>query len=406
MERAPLSRAAKPIGYVFCALLTCLLIAAPAGAAIAPPAKPIKIKPEALKLATATEPYAQKLSAGGGTAPYTFTLESGSLPEGIGLSPSGELSGTPSTAGEYTFTVGASDSSAPAKTASRTYTLTVQLDVGPKSIHKYRAFGFVNVPLTAAGGSGPYEFSLASGDPPEGVFLFGEELSGTPFFAGTYTFAIEATDKATGATGTRVYKMKVGLGISPTNGASLVEGSVGKSYYQNISAEGGSDYSYVVSEGELPEGLSLAPEENSTTIVGTPGKAGLSKFAITATDEDTGESVKARYKLKISSIAFPKGAVELEELGSEGEFRGRDTVIFSIEHEAKGVVRGTMEDSDGSTGVFSYDLATNALSFNWPEVGGSGGFPYSGTCSQEAEECSGTQPFGTFVLRQSGGGAT
>jgi hypothetical protein len=406
MGRSPLERAAKPVGCVLCALLACLSIAAPAGAVSAPPAKPIKIKPEALKLATATEPYAQKLSAGGGTAPYTFTLESGSLPEGIALSPSGELSGTPSTAGEYTFTVGASDSSAPANTASRTYTLTVQLDVGPKSIRKYRAFSFVHVPLTATGGSGPYEFSLASGELPEGVYLFGEELSGTPFFAGTYTFAIEATDKATGATGTREYKMKVGLGISPSSGASLVEGSVGKSYYQNISAEGGSNYSYALTEGELPEGLSLQPEENSTTIVGTPGKAGTSKFAITATDGNTGESITARYKLTISSIAFPKGSLELEESDKEGNFRGRDIVFFEVTREAKGVVHGTMEDGDGSTGVWSYQVATNALSFNWPETGGSGGFAYTGTCDQTAEECSGTQPFGTFVLRQIGTGAT
>jgi hypothetical protein len=379
------------------------LVATLAGTAVAAPAKPLKIKPETLKVATATEPYAQRLSAGGGTAPYAFTLESGSLPEGIELSPGGELAGTPTTAGQYTFTVGATDSSAPAKTASKTYTLTVQLDVGPKSLHKYRAFGNVFVPLNAMGGSGSYEYSLASGELPEGVELFSEPgfeaLSGNPFKAGTYSFSIEAKDKATGATGMRAYKMKVGLSISPGNGTYLVEGSVGKSYYQNISAEGGSDYSYALSEGELPEGLSLQPEENSTTIVGTPAKAGLSKFAITATDGNTGESITARYKLKISSIAFPKGSVELEETDSEGNFRGRDDVFFNVKHESKGLVSGTMEDGDGSTGKWTYELATNAIRFDWPEVSGSGGFPYEGTCNQSGRECIGTQPFGGFILR-------
>jgi hypothetical protein len=380
-----------------------LPIAVLAGTALAAPVKPIKIKPEALKLATATEPYAQQLGASGGTAPYTLSLESGSLPEGIELSPGGELAGTPTTAGEYTFAVGATDSSAPAKSASKTYTLTVQLDVGPKSLHKYRAFGNVFVPLGAAGGSGSYEYSLASGELPEGVELFSEPgfeaLSGNPFKAGTYTFSIEAKDKSSGATGTRAYKMKVGLSISPGSGTYLVEGSVGKAYYQNISAEGGSNYSYAVSEGELPEGLSLQPEENSGKIVGTPGKAGLSKFAITATDGNTGESITARYKLKISSIAFPKGSVELEETDKEGNFRGRDDVFFQIKHEAKGLVTGTMEDSDGSTGKWTYVLATNAIRFDWPEVSGSGGFPYEGTCNQSSRECTGTQPFGGFVLR-------
>lgn len=383
--------------------LIVLSIAVAAGTAVATPTKPIKIKPETLKLATATEPYAQQLGASGGIAPYTVALEAGTLPEGIELSPGGELAGTPTTAGEYTFTVGAADSSAPAKTTSKVYTLTVALDLAPKSLHKYRAFDNVFVPLSAAGGSGSYEYSLASGELPEGVELFSEPgfeaLSGNPFKAGTYSFAIEATDKATGATGTRAYKMKVGLSISPANGGSLVEGSVGTAYFQNISAIGGSDYSYALSEGELPEGLSLQPEENSTTIVGTPGKAGLSKFAVTATDGNTGESITARYKLKISSIVFPKGSVELEETDKGGNFRGRDFVFFQVKHEAKGLVSGTMQDGDGSTGKWTYVLATKAIRFDWPEVSGSGGFPYEGICDQSSEECSGTQPFGGFVLR-------
>jgi len=36
-----------------------------------------------------------------GTAPYTFTIFSGTLPPGLSLSSSGTISGTPTTAGEY-----------------------------------------------------------------------------------------------------------------------------------------------------------------------------------------------------------------------------------------------------------------------------------------------------------------
>jgi hypothetical protein len=35
------------------------------------------------------------------TAPYTFTIYSGSLPPGLSLSSDGAISGTPTTAGEY-----------------------------------------------------------------------------------------------------------------------------------------------------------------------------------------------------------------------------------------------------------------------------------------------------------------
>jgi hypothetical protein len=385
------------------ALLTALLLIAATTTASAAAVKPIKLKPESLKPATATEPYEQALRAIGGTAPYTFTIESGILPEGISLSPSGELTGTPTTAGTSTFTVLATDSSTPARTASRTYTLTVQLDVGPKSLHRYKAFGFVHVPLTAAGGSGSYEYAIVAGEPPEGVYLYSEggfnELSGTPYHAGTYTFTVEAKDKSTGATGTRTYKMKVALTMSPEKG-SLPEGSVGKSYFATANVVGGSgNYTYAVTEGALPEGLVLGQEQTSATFSGVPGKAESVKFTLTGTDTETGATISAKYKLTIRAVAFPTGAVELEEADKEGGFRGRDLVFFAITKEAKGLVHGNMQDGDGSTGKWTYDTATNSIHFDWPEISGSEGFPYNGTCSQSSEECFGTQPFGTFVLR-------
>jgi hypothetical protein len=42
---------------------------------------------------------AQTLTATGGTAPYTFSVTTGSLPPGMSLSTAGVLSGTPTAAG-------------------------------------------------------------------------------------------------------------------------------------------------------------------------------------------------------------------------------------------------------------------------------------------------------------------
>ncbi len=395
--RATRGRAA---GALLAALLLCGASATTSFAA----AKPLKIKPEALKRATATEPYSQTLSATGGTAPYTFTLESGSPPEGITLSPSGALSGTPTTAGTSTLTVLATDSSEPARTVAKTYTLTVQLDVGPRSLRRLRAFDFVNVPLTAAGGSGTYTFALVSGELPESVHLISEPgfegLSGNAYPTGSYEFAIQAKDKSSGLTGTRVYKWKITLNMSAEGGAQP-EGTVGKPYFATANVVGGSgNDSYAVTEGALPEGLVLGQEGTSATFSGTPQKAETARFKLTGTDEETGETVSAKYRLTVRSLAFPHGVVELEELDKEGNFRGRDFVFFAITHEAKGIVHGTMQDGDGSTGKWTYNSASNTIGFDWPEVSGSEGFPYGGTCSQEVEECSGTQPFGTFTLRK------
>lgn len=54
------------------------------------------------------EPYEQQIHATGGLRPYTFRLESGSLPEGLNLE-NGAIRGTATTTGRYEFTISVSD---------------------------------------------------------------------------------------------------------------------------------------------------------------------------------------------------------------------------------------------------------------------------------------------------------
>jgi hypothetical protein len=55
--------------------------------------------------------YTQTIAAVRGSAPVTFTLTAGALPAGLALSPTGSLSGVPSSAGPYSFTLRATDTS-------------------------------------------------------------------------------------------------------------------------------------------------------------------------------------------------------------------------------------------------------------------------------------------------------
>src|SRR5262249_47757274 len=70
----------------------------------------ITLTPSTLPDGTTGATYTQTISGNGGTAPYTFGMTGGSLPNGLGLDTiSGIISGTPSLAGNFGFTLTASD---------------------------------------------------------------------------------------------------------------------------------------------------------------------------------------------------------------------------------------------------------------------------------------------------------
>jgi len=83
----------------------------------------IMLSPPSLPTGTRLSSYSQTLTASGGTEPYTNTVVEGSLPSGLTLSPEGELSGTPDTAGTYSFTVQAMD--ALGYTGTKAYSVTI-----------------------------------------------------------------------------------------------------------------------------------------------------------------------------------------------------------------------------------------------------------------------------------------
>lgn len=85
----------------------------------APPPTPLSVNVSALLGGTAQQPYTGVVAASGGTAPYSFSVASGSLPAGLTLNSStGAVSGTPTTAGTYSFSIQAKDSSATANVGS------------------------------------------------------------------------------------------------------------------------------------------------------------------------------------------------------------------------------------------------------------------------------------------------
>lgn len=88
----------------------------------------ISLLPEFLPGGVVGEAYALTLAAEGGTAPYVYTVSSGGLPAGIGLSEGGALTGVAQQSGEFAFFVTATDAAGCA--GGREYVFTIAAILG------------------------------------------------------------------------------------------------------------------------------------------------------------------------------------------------------------------------------------------------------------------------------------
>lgn len=228
--------------------------------------------------------YTQALAVSGGTASYTWTITSGSLPAGLNLSSDGVISGTP-TAGNgagtaITFRV--ADTYGCSGTATLTLRVCPVITISPTSLPAITAGTAYNQTVTASGGASAYTFAIASGSLPTGLSLSSAgQITGTTTSTAATTVTIRATD-ANGCTGTRAYAITP---ICPTvtiNTVSLPSGYPGASYGAALSAGAGiSPYSWSLTSGSLPNGLGLSSDG---FISGTPTTLGTSTFTVRAAD--------------------------------------------------------------------------------------------------------------------------
>src|SRR5260370_252401 len=225
--------------------------------------------------------YSVQLVASGGTAPYTFAISWGQLPAGLPLGAnSGTVSGTPTTPGTYNFGVYATDSKSHG--GSQKFQITVS-----------SAVVVTVTPTTATVASaGTVSFTAAVANTSNQSVTWSATL-GTISTAGLYqapTVSSNSTATITATSSADTTKSATAsVTVTPiplTLSGNFVPAQVGLSYSTPLTVSGGTaPYTYAISSGQLPAGLSLGT--GSGTVSGSPTGTGTFNFVVTATDSKT-----------------------------------------------------------------------------------------------------------------------
>jgi hypothetical protein len=245
--------------------------------------------------------YNQTINGTGGTATLTFSAPSASLPPGLNLSSGGVLSGTPTTAGSFTFTVTATDSAGAQGSQSFAATINPVITITTTTLATWTAgLAGYSQSITASGGTGSLTFS-SSGTLPTGLSLSNAGvLSGTPTSAGSYTFTVIAADSL-GATGSQAYTVTINPSISFVPGV-LATGLANTPYNKTITASGGTGTVNLVVTGitgAIP-GINVPAGATGTlSVTGTPTTTGTEHFTLTATDQ-LGATFSSNYTITIN----------------------------------------------------------------------------------------------------------
>jgi len=321
------------------------------------------------------------------TGPTATGVAVGTAPaHGTATASGTSITYTPTTgyAGPDTFTYTASNGAGSSTPANVTITVSpptiVYAPANPPS-------GTVGVAYSqslasASGGASPYTYTIASGALPAGLTLATNgTLSGTATAAGTFTYAVKATDSSSGPaapftkTTANLSLTIAGPTITIAPG-TLPGGTVNLPYSQTITASGGtSSYSYAVS-GTLPTGITLT---TAGLLSGTTTQAGTFPITITATDSTTGTgpfSKPQAYTLTIAGptitiapASLPNGTVgtgysqTLSAAGGTGPYTFSTTpanLPAGLSLDASGTLSGTPTTAGDYT--FSV-IATDAQSF-------------------------------------------
>ncbi len=223
---------------------------------------PLDIPGKSVPTAVVGAQYSQWIYATGGMPPYTFALTSGSLPAGLSLAANGNVSGSPTAAGRYTFSVTVSDGGAVPMTATRElvmYVAEAPTIIVPDPLPN----ATTGVPyLQPIGVTGGFTTSISFYGqywPPDITFTAGA-LSGIPDTPGTFTGRIHVVGASSDYAGIdKNVTLLVVPGPLAVAEQPLPDAFGGGAGYSSVlTAIGGTPpFTWSVVAGSLPPGLEV-----------------------------------------------------------------------------------------------------------------------------------------------------
>ncbi|HXI43018.1 MAG TPA: putative Ig domain-containing protein, partial [Bryobacteraceae bacterium] len=317
--------------------------------------------------------YSQPLSASGGSGSNTWTVVSGVLPGGLNLvstSTNATISGTPTASGPFNFSIKVTDNLGGSDTQSFSINIVAgpTINTAPTLPSGTVGVSYSPVTLGATGGTAPYSWSITVGAPPAGLTLGGSTgiISGTPTSGGTVSFTVQVSD-AKSVTSTKQFTITIANGLTIATAPTLPGGSVGTAYSQTLTAVGGtSPYTWIVTTGALPPGLSLNPATGA--ITGNPSSTGIFNFTVQVTDSASVKASKA-FTLDIASslvittpAALPGGSVGVGYSVTLAASGGTPPYLWTVTNGTLprgitlGAASGVLSGNPQSAGTFSFTV--------------------------------------------------
>jgi hypothetical protein len=326
--------------------------------------------------ATTGVAYSAQLASANGTAPVAWSITGSVLPPGLTLDgATGAITGTPTAAASYAFTVTATDSSSPPRTASASLTIDVlsppaELFVVTTTLPNAVVGNEYAEELAAGGGTQPYAWTVVDGALPAGIALAADgTLSGAPTVSGTFLFTVQVSDSAS-PVGTATASLGITVLADPDSlqvtTMSLPGGTVDSAYAVTFTASNGTEpYLWNVDAETLPPGLALS---SGGTLSGIPTTVGLYTFVVEVTDSaETPESAQRQFTMSVGTapltfvtVSLPNGVVGVEYQEALEANGGLTPYRWSIADgvlpdglvlgETTGVVSGTPTTAAGDVG--------------------------------------------------------